>query len=51
MEDKQPAPETSKFMEVIKDIKEFLVQKKVGNIQINMFKGGISNYSINETKK
>jgi len=42
---------TSKFMEVMRDIKEFLVSKRVGNIQVNMFKGGISNWSINETKK
>ena len=51
MDKKEAAPDSSKFMEVMRDIKEFLVLKKVGNIQINMFKGGISNYSINETKK
>lgn len=41
----------SNFMEVMKDVKEFLVTKRVGNIQINMFKGGITNWNINETKK
>jgi len=51
MDKKDASQDTSKFMEVMKDIKEFLILKKVGNIQINMFKGGISNYSINETKK
>ena len=39
------------FYQVMQDIKEFLVKKRVGNIQINMFKGGITNWTINETKK
>jgi len=50
MPDEKPKTDT-KFMEVMRDIKEFLIQKRVGNVQVNMFKGGISNWSINETKK
>ena len=41
----------SKFLEIVRDLRSFIAEKKVGNIQINMFKGGISNWSINETKK
>jgi len=44
-------PATTKFLDVMRDIKEFLIKKRVGNVQVNMFKGGISNWSINETKK
>ena len=35
----------------IKIIEEFLAEKKVGNIQINCFKGGISSVNVNETRK
>lgn len=47
----EPAGASSRFMEVMRDVKEFMVSKKVGNIQVNMFKGGITNWTINETKK
>lgn len=47
----EPAGASSRFMDVMRDIKEFMVSKKVGNIQVNMFKGGITNWTINETKK
>jgi hypothetical protein len=39
------------FMETMQAIKEFLVKKKVGNIQVNMMKGGISTVLVNETVK
>ena len=47
----KPEGVSSSFMNVMRDIKEFMVSKKVGNIQVNMFKGGITNWTINETKK
>ena len=48
--EKKEALETP-FMQVMRDIREFMIQKRVGNIQVNMFKGNISNWTINETKK
>ena len=36
---------------VIELVKQFLENKKVGNIQINCFKGGISSINVNETIK
>jgi hypothetical protein len=39
------------FMETMKVIKEFLVSGKVGNIVVNVFKGGISTVQVNETIK
>jgi len=50
-QDPKRPDDSSTFMQVMKDIKEFLIKRRVGNIQVNMFKGGISNWSINETKK
>lgn len=44
-------PPNTPLMEVMRDISEFLIQRRVGNVQINMFKGGITNWNINETKK
>lgn len=37
------------FMEVMRVIKEFLVMKKVGKIEVNCFKGGISSMTVHET--
>ena len=37
--------------ELVKVIQEWIDKKKVGKIQINFFKGGISSYKIEETKK
>jgi hypothetical protein len=39
------------FMETMKVIKEFLVARKVGNIVVNAFKGGITTVQVNETIK
>jgi len=40
-----------KIIEVIVLIRAFLADRKVGNIQINMFKSGISSINVNETIK
>ena len=40
-----------KILEVIVLIRSFLSEKKVGNIQINAFRGGISSVNVNETIK
>ncbi len=36
---------------IIKLLIKWLNEKKVGNIQINMYKGGISSVNLNETIK
>jgi hypothetical protein len=38
------------FIETMRVIKEFLTTRKVGNVQVNMFKGNISTVNVNETK-
>ena len=40
-----------KIIEIIILIRAFLADRKVGNIQINMFKSGISSINVNETIK
>jgi len=40
-----------KILEVIVLLRAFISAKKVGNIQINMFMGGISSVNVNETLK
>ena len=40
-----------KILEVIVLVRAFLSARKVGNIQINMFMGGISSVNVNETLK
>jgi hypothetical protein len=39
------------FMETMKVIKEFLINRKCGNVQVNCFRGGISSVNVNETIK
>jgi len=39
------------FMETMRVIKEFLISRKVGNVQVNCFKGNISTVNVNETIK
>ena len=39
------------FMETMRVIKAFLTEGKVGNIQVNCFKGGISSVNVNQTIK
>lgn len=47
-----PNPEIEKkILEVIVLIRAFLSDGKVGNIQVNMFKGGISSVNVNQTMK
>jgi len=40
-----------KILEIIVLLRSFLSEGKVGNIQINMFKSGISSVNVNETLK
>ena len=37
------------FMETMKVIKQFLVARKVGNVQVNCFRGGVSSINVHET--
>lgn len=39
------------ILEIIVLIRSFIAEKKVGNIQINMYMGGVSSVNVNETKK
>lgn len=39
------------ILEIIVLIRAFIAEKKVGNIQVNMYMGGISSVNVNETKK
>jgi len=40
-----------KILEVIVLLRAFLADRKVGNIQINMFMGGVSSVNVSETLK
>jgi hypothetical protein len=40
-----------KILELLVIVRAFLEGGKVGNIQVNCFKGGISSVNINETVK
>ena len=37
--------------EIMKIIKFWIESKKVGSVQFNFFKGGVSSYKIEETRK
>ena len=36
---------------VVNLMKLWMAQKKVGNIQVNFFKGGVTTVNLNETRK
>jgi hypothetical protein len=41
--------EENDFYKVMREVKSFLVDKKVGSIQVNCFRGGVSSINISET--
>lgn len=42
--------ENESFREMIEIIKRWLIEKRIGSITINFYSGGITNYTVKQSK-